>query len=136
MIRLKVAVTVLAELIVKAQLEPVQAPVKPANSDPAPASAISVRAVPAGYLAVHAPGEPAPTLHLTVPVPVPALLTVRANSVAGLRLNVAVTELFALSVNEQGEVEQLLAEPVPELKPAKVEPELAVAMIWTAVPFG
>jgi len=119
----------LAEFIVKLQLEPVQAPEKPANSEPAPASAINVRAVPDGYLAAHVPGDPAPTLHLTVPVPVPALLTVRLNSVADLSLNVAVTALLAVIVKEQGEVEQLDAEPVPELKPANSEPELAVAMI-------
>ena len=71
--------------------------------------------------------------HLTVPVPVPALVIVRLRPI---RLKVAVTELLASIVKVQGEVEQLEAEPLPELKPAKVEPGSAVALSLTEVPLG
>ncbi|HEX5374790.1 MAG TPA: hypothetical protein VFW48_01375, partial [Solirubrobacterales bacterium] len=136
---MNVAVTALLAVIVnehgeveQLEAEPVP-PLKPAKVEPALAVAMISTVVPFGCGLVQAPAEPPLNLHWTVPAPVPAVLTV---SVRGISVNVAVTELFAVIVNEQGEVEQLEAEPVPPLKPAKVEPALAVAMISTVVPFG
>ena len=65
-------------------------------------------------------------LEVTVPVPVPARVTVR---VFGMRLKVAVTERAALMVTWQA--------PVPvqaPLQPANVEPVVAVWVSVTTVP--
>ena len=139
---MKVAVRELLAFSVKlhgeveqAEAEPVP-PLKPAKVEPEFAVAMTSTVVPLGLEPLHEPAEPPLNLHWTVPLPVPAVVTVSVDSVGGTRLNVAVTALFAVIVKEQGEVEQLAAEPVPPLKPAKVEPALAVAMISTVVPFG
>ena len=100
--------------VVQLDAEPVPE-LKPANSEPALAVAMTSTAVPLGWGLVQAPAEPPLNLHLIVPVPVPASLIVR---VRGIRLKVAVTALLASSVKLQGDVVQLDAEPVPELKPA------------------
>ena len=71
-----------------------------------------------------------------VPVPVPDLETVSLNLGLTAMLKVAVRALLASIANEQGEVEQAVAEPVPALKPAKVEPALAVASTLSAVALG
>jgi hypothetical protein len=65
-------------------------------------------------------------LLVTVPEPVPLLVT---DSVTGVAVNVAVTEVAALMVTAQV--------PVPEqapLQPAKVEPAAGAAVSVTAVP--
>ena len=65
-------------------------------------------------------------VEVTVPVPVPAFVTVRA---MGIRLKVAVTERAALMVTWQA--------PVPvqaPLQPAKVEPAVAAWLRVTTVP--
>ena len=66
---------------------------------------------------------------LTVPLPVPALLTVRPT---GDALNVAVTVVVEVTVTVQVPV------PVqpPPLHPAKVEPVADVAVRVTAVPLS
>ncbi|HEX6752133.1 MAG TPA: hypothetical protein VF093_00905, partial [Solirubrobacterales bacterium] len=136
---MNVAVTELLAVIVKEQgeveqldAEPVP-PLKPAKVELALGVAMIWTDVPFGWGLVHAPAEPPLNLHWTVPVPVPAVVTERVRWIGE---NVAVTALLALSVKLQGDVVQLAAEPVPALKPAKVEPALAVAMISTDVPLG
>ena len=68
--------------------------------------------------------------------PLPDLVTVSLNFGLAARLKVAVTELLASIANEQGEVAQPAADPVPAEKPAKLEPALAVASTLSAVPLG
>jgi hypothetical protein len=63
-------------------------------------------------------------LLVTVPVPVPALATVKLKD---WRLKVAVQVVLAESVTEP------LVQPVPD-QPAKVEPEAGVAVSVIAVP--
>jgi len=70
-------------------------PLQPANTDPADAVAVSVTVLPVGNWALAAlqvvPQLMPDGLLVTVPVPVPALFTVRME---GTALNVAVTDLF------------------------------------------
>jgi hypothetical protein len=68
---------------------------------------------------------------VTVPVPVPAFVTVSASMATLAGLNVAVTEALAVKV--------IAHEPVPEHapdQPAKVDPALGVAVSVTATPLG
>ena len=65
---------------------------------------------------------------VTVPVPVPDLVTVRVKVVTGWRLKVAVQVLLAFMVTEP-----VLEQPVP-LQPEKIEPVAALAVSWTIVP--
>ena len=91
---------------------------------------MSVTAVPLAKLAVHVAPQVIPAGELlTVPLPVPALLTVSAK--LG-RLKVAVTVVAAETVTVQAPV------PVhpPPLQPVKVEPAAAVAVSVTAVPLA
>src|SRR5215831_10095425 len=124
-----VAVTVvLDDKVTLQEPVPVHAPLQPVNVEPVVAAAVKVTAVPGGYVAeqlvphVMPFGEP-----VTVPLPVPALVTVRPT---GDALNVAVTVVVALGVTVQAPV------PVqpPPLQPAKVEPVAGVAVNVTAVP--
>jgi hypothetical protein len=75
-----VAVTFCAADIVTAQLfVPVQAPLQPANVEPAAGAAVRVTLVPELKLALHAAPQLMPVGdEVTVPLPVPALPTVRA----------------------------------------------------------
>lgn len=127
-LELNVAVTALAALMVTEQVPvPEQAPVHPVNVEPVPAAAVKVTTVPLLKLALQVPGQLMPAgLLLTVPLPVPASVTVSAKVTA---LNVAVTALAALMVTEQV--------PVPvqaPLHPAKVDPADAAAVRVTTVP--
>jgi hypothetical protein len=127
---LNVAVTDFAALIVTLQVPvPVQAPLQPANVEPAVALAVSVATVPLLKLALQVPGQLIPVgLLVTVPVPVPASETVSGNVVTDV-LNVAVTDFAALIVT--------LQVPVPvhaPLQPAKVEPEPTAWVRVTTVP--
>jgi hypothetical protein len=125
---LKVAVTVAAALIVIAHVPvPEQAPLHPAKVEPAAGLAVSVVAVPGvtDWEQVAPQLMPAGLL-VTVPEPVPFFVT---DSVTGVAVNVAVTDVAALTVTAQV--------PVPEqapLQPAKVEPEAGAAVRVTAVP--
>src|ERR1041385_1590430 len=67
---------------------------------------------------------------VTVPLPVPALFTVRVNVEAGRRLKVAVTEAAAFIVTTHVPVP---LQP-PPLQPAKVDPAAAAAERVTTVP--
>src|SRR3984957_16340247 len=127
---LNVAVTDFAALIVTLQVPvPVQAPLQPANVEPAAALAVSVTTVPLLKLALQVPEQLIPVgLLVTVPVVVPASETVSGDVVTDV-LNVAVTDFAALIVT--------LQVPVPvhaPLQPAKVEPEPTAWVRVTTVP--
>jgi hypothetical protein len=67
-------------------------PLQPAKSDAADADAVNVTVLPVGNWALQIAPQLMPDgLLVTVPVPVPALFTVRMD---GTALNVAVTDLF------------------------------------------
>ena len=68
-----------------------------------------------------------PSAEVTVPVPVPPLLTVRVNRGA---LKVAVTDRDAFMVTVQVSPET----PSQPLQPPKVDPPLALAVSVTSVP--
>ena len=76
--RLKLAVAVLAALIVTEQAPvPVQAPLQPANVEPLAGVAVRPTIAPEEYEAVHVAPQLMPEGdEITVPVPVPARLTV------------------------------------------------------------
>jgi len=107
--------------------EPAQAPDQPEKSEPGPASAVSVTAVPSAKPALQVPGHEIPAgEELTVPAPAPADDTVR---VRAPELKVAVTVVVAVTVTVQV--------PVPEqapVQPAKLDPGLAEAVSATSVP--
>jgi hypothetical protein len=108
---------------------PEQAPLHPAKVDPELGVAVRVTEVPPLKFAVHVLGQliPAGAL-LTVPVPVPATVTISGKAVEET-LKVAVTDLAAVMETEQA--------PTPEqapLHPAKVDPEPGVAVRMTDVP--
>src|SRR5207302_1138339 len=125
-----VAVTVVAALRVMVQ-GPVPAqppPVQPVKEEPAAGAAVRVTAVPLGKLAEQVAPQLMPAgLLVTVPMPVPALLTVR---VKVCRVKVAVTVVAAETVTVQGPVP---AQP-PPVQPVKVEPTAGAAVRVTAVP--
>ena len=127
---MKVAVTVVAAETVTTH-DPVPEhppPLQPLKVEPAAGVAVSVTAVPLGKLAEQVAPQVIPTGELvTVPLPVPALLTVSAK--VG-RLKVAVTVVAAETVTVQAPV----PEHPPPLQPVKVEPAAAVAVRVTAVP--
>lgn len=124
----KFATTDLAADIVTAQAPvPLQAPDHPRNADPDPGTAARLTVVPKPKLAEHVVPQLIPAGKLvTVPLPVPDLLTVKAN--AGM--NVACTA--------RSEVRSTEHVPVPEqadpFHPAKTEPDAAVAVSVIAVP--
>jgi hypothetical protein len=81
-VKVKVAVTLRAWVILTVQ-EPVPlhpSPLQPTNVDPLAAAAVNVTLVPASKAALHAAGQLMPAgLLVTVPLPVPATLTVKVN---------------------------------------------------------
>ena len=127
---MKVAVTVVAAETVTTHVPvPEQPPpLQPLKVAPTAGVAVSVTAVPLAKLAVHVTPQLIPTGALvTVPLPVPALLTVSAK--VG-RAKVAVTVVAALRVTVQVPV----PEHPPPLQPVKVESAAGVAVSVTAVP--
>ena len=76
---------------------PMQAPVQPANTDPAAGVAVSVTAVLVFTEALHVPGQLIP-LPVTVPVPVPARVTFTGKEVG---MKSALTDCAALIVTVQ-----------------------------------
>jgi len=128
---LKVAVQVLAADIVTEVLGdvPVQSPLQPANTEPALGVAVSVTTVPVGSLCVQLAVQFVPGgAIVTVPLPVPVMLTFKLTS--GAVLKVAVQVLAADIVTEVlGDV------PVQSpLQPANTEPALGVAVSVTMRP--
>src|SRR5437899_921839 len=128
----KVAVTVVAAETVTTH-DPVPEHPPPFQSvkvEPAAGVAVNVTAVPLAKLAEQVAPQLIPAGELvTVPLPVPALLTVSAR--LG-RLKVAVTVVAAETVTVQAPV----PEHPPPLQPVKVEPAAALAVSVTAVPLG
>ena len=127
---MKVAVTVVAAESVTTQV-PVPEhppPLQPVKVEPPTGVAVNVTAVPLAKLAEQVAPQLIPTGALvTVPLPVPALLTVSVNVWS---VNVAVTVVAAESVTVQAPV----PEHPPPLQPVKVEPAAGVAVNVTAVP--
>src|SRR5438093_1599836 len=128
--RLKVAVTVVAAET-ETTHDPVREhppPLQPLKVEPAAGVAVSVTAVPLARLAEQVAPQVMPAGELvTVPLPLPALLTVSAK--LG-RLKVAVTVVAAETVTTQVPV----PEHPPPLQPLKVEPAAGLAVSVTAVP--
>ena len=129
---MKVAVTVVAAESVTVQVPvPEQPPpLQPVKVEPAAEVAVSVTAVPLAKLAEQVAPQVIPAGELvTVPLPVPALLTVSAK--LG-RLKVAVTVVAAETVTTHDPVPEQL----PPLQPLKIEPAAGVAVSVTAVPLA
>ncbi len=126
----KVAVTVWLPFIVTTQAPvPLQAPPQPANVEPPVGVAVSVTVVPLGNVALHVvPQLMPPGLLVTVPVPVPFLLTVK---VVPPDVKVAVTVWLPFIVTTQGPV-PLQAPP----QPRKVAPPAGVAVSVTVLPLA
>jgi hypothetical protein len=127
----KVAVTdaaaVMAIVQVPVPLQP--APLQPVNVEPPAGAAVSVTDVPWPKLAEQVPPhEMPPGLEVTVPLPVPALVT---PSVYVLSVKVAVTDAAAVTVTAQVPVPE---QPAP-LQPANVEPAVGAAVSVTVVPW-
>ena len=83
---LNVAVTLVAlpTVTLQALLEPEQAPLQPLNVELLPGVSVSVTEVPELNDAEHVPGQlMAPVLSVTVPIPVPASVTVNVYDVVG-----------------------------------------------------
>src|SRR5438445_13445052 len=79
---LNVAVTDRAPLIVTVQVvsETPSQPLQPAKTEPSLARDVGVTTIPLSYVNTHVgPQLMPPSLEVTVPLPVPPLLTVRAN---------------------------------------------------------
>src|SRR6266581_4777681 len=128
--RVKVAVTVVAaeSVTVQGPVPEQPPPLQPVKVEPATGVAVNVTAVPLAKLAEQVAPQLIPTGALvTVPLPVPALLTVSVNVWS---VNVVVTVVAAESVTVQAPV----PEQPPPLQPVKVEPAAGVAVNVTAVP--
>jgi len=107
---------------------PVQLPVQPPKIEPPDDAAVSVTEVPLVYEAEHVVPQLMPAGELvTVPLPLPDLVTVRVNVGA---VKVAVTDVAVLTVTVQAPV----PEQPPPLQPANVEPAAAAAVNVTGVP--
>jgi len=120
---LKVAVTVRLWVTVTLHVvAPLQAPDQPAKTEEPVGVAVRVTSVPGGKLALQVFPQLMPAgLLLTVPVPVPARVSVST----GAGLNVALTEVFPVSVN--------LQDPVPlQAPPHPTNDELAFAVAESA----
>jgi hypothetical protein len=129
---LNVAVTASAALMVTEQvLVPVQpAPDQPEKVDPSAGNAVRTTTAPLVKLAEHVAPQLIPAGALvTVPVPVPALVTASVKLVT-VALNVAVTVSAALIVTEHVPVP---VHPAP-LHPANVDPVVAAAVSTTTCP--
>ncbi|HTX52057.1 MAG TPA: hypothetical protein VMD08_01505 [Candidatus Baltobacteraceae bacterium] len=105
-------------------------PLQPAKVDPPLGVAVKVTLVPLAKLALQVAPQLIPAgLLVTVPVPVPASVTVKGYVIW---VKVAVTFWTALMVTVQGPV------PLhpPPLQPVKVDPPLGVAVRVTIVPLA
>src|SRR5581483_9191021 len=124
----KVAVTELAAFKVTLQAPvPEQAPLQARKREPVLGEAVSCTTVPPAKLALQVRPQVIPDGELvTVPLPVPANVTVKATPALE---KVAVTELAALTVT----VQVAVPEQAPD-HPAKAEPTAGVADNCTTVP--
>jgi hypothetical protein len=134
LLTLKVAVTASAALIVTEQVPvPVQpSPLQPANVDPVAAAAVSTTTCPLVKLAEHVAPQLIPAgLLVTVPVPVPALRTVRVSLLPVLKDAVTVTSDVTIGTTHVGGFVWGLAGTQFALNPANVDPAAAVAVSVT-----
>jgi hypothetical protein len=107
-------------------------PLQPLKAEPLSGVAESVTVAPELKLALQVAPQLMPAgLLLTVPLPVPALLTVRVKVLGGAVLKVALTDLAASIVTVQLPV-PLQAPP----HPANTEPEAGVGVRVTEVPWA
>ena len=105
-------------------------PLQPPKAEPPLALGVSVTTLPLSYVNTHVgPQLMPPSLEVTVPLPVPPLLTVRVNRCT---LNVAVTDRAPLIVT----VQVVSETPSQPLQPAKTEPWLGAAVSVTVVPLS
>jgi hypothetical protein len=128
-IRMKVAVTLCASVMLTGQVKlvPLQAPDQPPNIEPGKGVAVRVTFVPRSSAALHVLPQLMPAGVLaTSPAPLPAGRTVRVR----MERNVAVTALSAFIATMQ--VVELL-EHAPD-QPPNVEPLLGVAVRVTLAP--
>src|SRR2546426_3524880 len=127
----KLALTACAALIVTMQV-PVPlhpAPLQPANTDPLAGAAVKVTCVPLTNAALHVTPQSMPAgLLLTVPMPLPVLVTVRVSPC----VKVALTACAALMVTTQ------VPMPLhpPPLHPENTEPLVGVAVKVTCMPLA
>ncbi len=130
-VKVKVAVTdLLASMrTVQVVAVPLQAPLQPVKVEPAAGVAVRVTVVPLGKAAEHMVPQSIPAgLLVTLPLPLPALVTVRVKVVTSEK--VAVTNLLASMTTVQ-----VVAVPLQApLQPVKVEPEAGAAVRVTVVP--
>jgi hypothetical protein len=112
---------------------PLQAPLQPANTEPAPAVAVSATDVPDAKLALQAVLHVSPAGALvTVPVPLPETVTPSGNVVAVANANVAVIVVALVAVTVHAPVPE---QPPPD-QPENTEPPAAVAVRTTELPDG
>ena len=128
---LNVPVTLRAAVIDVVQFPvPVHAPLQPANVEPLAAAAVSVTDVPLAKFALHVVPQLMPVGDdVTVPVPVPAFVTLNAN----------VEALLKVAVTARAAVIDVVQVPVPvhaPLQPVNVEPLAATAVSVTKVPIA
>jgi hypothetical protein len=122
---LNVAVQPMIPVIVTVPVA-VQLPDQPANVEPEPGVAVNATEVPLFSVVEHVVPQLIPAgLLVTVPVPVPARVTVSMYVL--IRLNTAVQVMLEFIVTLP------LAQAVPD-HPAKVLPALGVAVRFTTVP--
>jgi hypothetical protein len=132
-LRLNVAVTVRAAVIATVQVAvPVQAPLQPANTEPAAGAAVSVTDAPLLNAKLHSVPQLIPAGdEVTVPVPLPARVTVAVNVVVPDVLNVAVTARATVI-----ETVHVLVPVQAPLQPANVDPPAAAAVSVTDAPLA
>jgi phage tail protein X len=136
---LKVAVTVVAAVNVTTQVPvPVHPPpLHPANVEPSAGLAVSVTCVPLAKLAEHVDPQLIPDgLLVTVPDPVPALVTVSVKPLPELKVAVTVTSAVPIGEVQVGGFVCGLAGTQFELNPANVDPSAAVAVNITLLLSG
>jgi hypothetical protein len=126
----KVAVAEVFAEMLNVQVDvPLQAPDHPLNVDPDAGVAVSVTDVPVSKLALQVLPQLMPLgVLVTVPLPVPARLTLSTGAAVG-KLNVAVTVAFADSVMTH----ELVPLHAPD-QPTKVDPDAGDATSVTLVP--
>lgn len=133
-LRLNVAVTARAAVMetVHVVAEPEQAPLHPANTEPDTGAAVNVTEAPLLNAKLHNVPQLMPAGdEVTVPLPLPARVTVAVNVVVPDVLNVAVTARAAVI-----ETVQVLVPLHAPLQPANVEPPAAAAVSVTEAPLA
>jgi|SRR5689334_1675093 len=131
---LNVAVTDLLALIATTQvpvpLHPL--PLQPAKVDPDAGAAVNVTVVPDEKGKLHVVPQSIPAgLLVTVPIPTPALVTVRVKVLAGaVKVAVTVWSAFITTVHEP------VPPHPPPLQPVKVEPPVGAAVSTTVLPIA